>query len=170
MRNDSKNASTSANTNKRRATPARVILRGELDQVSLPSLLTLMDMEQRMGVLIIERERALARLHIRDGQIVRARVEGTERCVGEHAVYEVLAWPSGQFELWQVEVTGRDEIGKNTRFLLMEGMRRIDEQQAEATRLPAKKAEAKSVASDREPMGVAKSIDEALDSGAFFIG
>jgi hypothetical protein len=39
----------------------------------------------------------------------------------------MLSWPDGQFELWQAMVEGRDEVGTNTTFLLMESARRTDE-------------------------------------------
>jgi hypothetical protein len=42
----------------------------------------------------------------------------------------MLFWARGQFELWQAEVDGRDEVRTSTTFLLMEGMRRMDESAA----------------------------------------
>jgi hypothetical protein len=106
---------------------ARSILRGELDKIGLPTLLTILEMERRTGVLILQRPRQLGRLHVRDGQIVRARVEGSGRQSGAEAVYEILGWSEGQFELWLTEVEGRDEVQQPTAFLIMEGLRRMDE-------------------------------------------
>jgi hypothetical protein len=111
---------------------ARAILRGELDKIGLPTLLTMLEMERRSGILILQRPRLLGRLHVRDGQVVRARIEGGVRTNGPEAVFQMLAWPEGQFELWQAEVEGRDEIRQRTAYLLMEGMRRIDEANADA--------------------------------------
>jgi hypothetical protein len=106
---------------------ARSILRGELDRVGLPTLLTIMEMERRTGILVLSRPRQLGRLHIRDGHIIRAAAEGAGRQTGAEAVFQMLNWPDGQFELWHTEVEGRDEIQQRTTFLLIEGMRRIDE-------------------------------------------
>jgi hypothetical protein len=39
----------------------------------------------------------------------------------------MLGWSEGQFELWQAEVEGRDELRQRTAFLVMEGLRRQDE-------------------------------------------
>ena len=111
--------------------PARSILRGELDRIGLSTLLTILEMERRSGILVLSRPRQLGRLHVRDGQIIRARIEGQRRQSGEEAVYQMLTWPEGQFEMWQTEVEGRDEIRHRTTFLLMEGMRRVDEARAE---------------------------------------
>ena len=110
---------------------ARAILRGEMDKVGLCTLLTILEMERRTGILVLQRPRQLGRLHVRDGQIIRARIEGqaARQSTGAEAVYQMLTWPDGQFELWQAEVEGRDEIRQRTAYLLMEGMRRLDEGQ-----------------------------------------
>lgn len=121
--------------------PTRSILRGELDKVGLVTLLTILEMERRSGVLLVQKGRELGRLYVRDGQVVRARIEGARRPAGVEAVYAVLAWPEGQFELWQAEVEGKDEIGQRTAFLLMEGMRRMDEARAPEGALAAVAAE-----------------------------
>jgi hypothetical protein len=111
--------------------PARSILRGEVQNVGLPTLLTILDMERRSGLLLIQRQGTLGRLHIREGRVVRARIEGSRRGegpgTGVEAVYQMLSWPDGQFELWQAMVEGRDEVGASTTFLLMESARRTDE-------------------------------------------
>jgi hypothetical protein len=112
---------------------ARSILRGEIENVGLPTLLTILDMERRSGLLLIQRQKTLGRLHVREGRVVRARIEGASRttrsggATGAEAVYEMLGWPDGQFELWQAVVEGRDEVGASTTFLLMENARRSDE-------------------------------------------
>jgi hypothetical protein len=109
---------------------ARSILRGEVENVGLPTLLTILDMERRSGLLLIQRHKTLGRLHVREGRVVRARIEGArkgEGWTGADAVYEMLGWSDGQFELWQAVVEGRDEVGSSTTFLLMESARRTDE-------------------------------------------
>jgi hypothetical protein len=118
---------------------ARAILRGELDKIGLPTLLTIVEMERRSGIFVLSRGRQLGRLHVREGRIIRASTEGSRRLQGEEAVYQMLTWPDGRFELWMAEVTGRDEIEQCTAFLLMEGMRRIDEaaEQEDRPGLPA---------------------------------
>ena len=105
----------------------RAILRGEMDKIGLCTLLTILEMERRTGIVVLQRLRQLGRLHVRDGQIIRARIEGQAGRSGAEAIYQMLTWPDGQFELWQAEVEGRDEIHQRTTHLLMEGMRRLDE-------------------------------------------
>jgi hypothetical protein len=122
---------------------SRAILRGDLNKVGLPTLLTIVDMERRSGIFVLQRGRQLGRLHVREGRIVRASIEGSRRHTGEQAIYQMLTWADGQFELWTAEVEGRDEIGQCIAHLLMEGMRRIDEAAAResqsegGTKIPA---------------------------------
>src|SRR5688572_5157677 len=115
---------------------ARSILRGEIENVGLPTLLTILDMERRSGLLLIQRQKMLGRLHVREGRVIRARIEGARRgqgqgesqaAAGAEAVFQMMNWPDGQFELWQAVVEGRDEVGESTTFLLIEGARRSDE-------------------------------------------
>lgn len=110
--------------------PARSVMRGDLAEVGLATLLTIMEMERRSGVLVLQRGRELGRLHVREGHVLRARIEGRRRERGLVAAYHLLAWPDGQFELWHAAVEGPNEIATSTTFLLMEGMRRLDEERA----------------------------------------
>jgi hypothetical protein len=110
------------------AAAARAVLRGELDKFGLSTVLTLLEMERRTGLLVIKRARQTVRMEVRGGQVVRARCEGARQPTGADAIYLALGWPDGQFQLFDTGVhTGRDEIGMRTAFLLMEGMRRLDE-------------------------------------------
>jgi hypothetical protein len=120
----------------RAAGTARSILRGEVENIGLPTLLTMLDMERRSGLVLVHSQGRLGRLHVRDGRVVRARIEGARPAdgpgTGVEAVYQMLNWPEGQFELWQALVEGRDEVGASTTFLLMEAARRADEARGEA--------------------------------------
>jgi hypothetical protein len=123
------------------AASARAVLRGELDKVSLATVLTILEMERRTGLLVLRRGRQTVRLEVRGGQVVRARCEGARQPSGADAVYLALGWPVGQFQLFDVRVaSGRDEIGMRTAFLLMEGMRRLDEARGTVVSLVASSA------------------------------
>src|SRR5947207_9411810 len=87
-----------------RPSPPRSILRGDLDKVGLATLLTILDLERRSGTVVVERPKLLGRLQVREGRVVRARIDGGRRrpaSTGADAVYEMLGWNEGQFELWQ---------------------------------------------------------------------
>jgi hypothetical protein len=118
------------------AASARAVLRGDLDQIGISTILTILEMERRSGLLVVKRARQTVRIEVREGQAVRARMEGPRKPTGAEAVYEALAWTEGQFQLFGVKVAGRDEIGLRTTFLLMEGMRRIDVARGDDQRPP----------------------------------
>jgi hypothetical protein len=116
------------------ASPARSILRGELENVGLATLLTILDMERRSGLVVVERPGLLGKLHVREGRVIRAALDGigsgaananAERA-GAEAVFEMLGWTEGRFELWQTRVEGKDEVGESTTFLLIQGAHRAD--------------------------------------------
>jgi CheY-like chemotaxis protein len=103
---------------------------GTLDQVGLPSLLTLLEMERKSGVLhLAGRGGEGARLVLRDGHIVWARFDGRESPRNEAAVYALLCWTAGSFEF---DASGQGqavpvEIHASTTYLLLEGARLSDE-------------------------------------------
>lgn len=101
-------------------------LRGALDQVSLSSVLTILEMERKTGILLCERETGVTRLFVRKGHVVRADCD-QPRLSGAPAVYEALTWKSGSFDFLIGDIGGVDEIQSSTTFLLLEGARRIDE-------------------------------------------
>jgi two-component system OmpR family response regulator len=101
-------------------------LRGELDQISLPSVLTVLEMERKTGILLIEGTQETGRIFLRRGRVIRAAVD-TAGLSGTAAVYALLLWPQGAFDFLAGDVGGIDEIQTSTTFLLMEGARRLDE-------------------------------------------
>jgi hypothetical protein len=114
----------------------RANLHGALDQVGLPALLTMLDLERRSGVLLIRRSGEVGRLWISHGRVLRAQIEGSDTWTGRAAACRILAWEQGRFELTRDQVTGDDEIDMPTTHLLMEAAQLRDEAEAEAeTRL-----------------------------------
>ncbi len=101
-------------------------LRGELDQISLASVLTVLEMERKTGILLIEGPQESGRIFLRRGRVIRAAVD-TAGLAGTTAVYALLLWPEGAFDFLAGDVGGIDEIQTSTTFLLMEGARRLDE-------------------------------------------
>jgi CheY-like chemotaxis protein len=103
--------------------------RGVVDEIGLSSLLVMLEMERKTGILLIERDEIAARLYMRKGRIVRAEIDGPDkrRISGAAAVYQALTWSDGQFDFLVGDVGGVDEIQTSTTFLLMEGARRLDE-------------------------------------------
>ena len=105
----------------------RVVLRGTLADISLPTLLQMFEQEKRTGQLAITRDQLVAWVDFSAGQIVRARsseVDGSARDI----VLKVLDWKYGYFELTAGQPTsGTVEIDTTVTHLLLEHARLRDE-------------------------------------------
>jgi CheY-like chemotaxis protein len=114
-------------------------IHGSLDQLGLASLLTMIEMERKTGIVLLRRGSQSARLYCRDGRVVAARLFGesapnsplqfpvSSPSSGAEIVYQLLAWPVGYFNFTAMPVSVSDEIGLRTAHLLLEGARRNDE-------------------------------------------
>ncbi len=111
---------------------------GTIEDISLATLLVMLEMERKHGLLIVTHchtgERC--RLFLRDGRIVGAALDDCSAPRHAELVYHALAWSRGTFEFKAVPVEMRDEVGASTTQLLMEAARRHDEmdERTEATR------------------------------------
>jgi DNA-binding response OmpR family regulator len=104
-------------------------LRGDLSQVGLSSLLVLIEMERKTGLLQLRAEDSpSAQILVRDGKVVHARLDDVDDPVDAECVYYLLTWAAGEFEFTACLVEGVDRVGVSTTHLLMEGARLIDEQ------------------------------------------
>ena len=105
-------------------------LRGRLEQFGLATVLTFLDLERRSGELVVASAAEIGRIWLRQGQVIRARIDGSRRA-RKPAVYELLGWDSGRFAFVQRD-TGAvdDEIHAPTTMLLIEAARRTDELEA----------------------------------------
>jgi DNA-binding response OmpR family regulator len=99
-------------------------LSGDLMQLGLAGVLTLLEMERKSGVLRLEGDQGEAEMHVRDGRIVHANAGDK---TNQQAVYATLGWEGGRFVFDPQPVTRDDEIQTPTTYLLMEGMRLLDE-------------------------------------------
>ena len=102
-------------------------LRGRLEQFGPATVLTFLDLERRSGELVVVSNDRVGRLWLRQGQVIRARIEGSRR-VNRAAIYEMLSWDRGRFAFTQANLDAvTEEIDAPTTLLLMEAARRVDE-------------------------------------------
>lgn len=101
-------------------------LRGSLAHIGVSSILTILEMERKSGILVL-RSRETGRVFLKEGRSLDAFFDGRPAPRGAEAVYEMLTWTSGSFEFSNLEVEMEDTINASTTHLLMEGARRIDE-------------------------------------------
>lgn len=105
----------------------RVVLRGTLAEINLPTLLQMFEQEKKTGQLTITRDQLVAWIDFAAGHIVRARsseVDGSARDI----VLKVLDWKHGYFELSAGQPTsGTVELDMTVTHLLLEHARLRDE-------------------------------------------
>ncbi len=114
----------------KRGAPAGVALVGRLDEFGAASILMLLELERRSGVLVLSGQIGNGRVHVRKGRVLRATIEGRADCQGAAAVFQMLTWNGGKFEFQPGEVDGEDEVRSSTSFLLLEAARKQDEEAA----------------------------------------
>jgi DNA-binding response OmpR family regulator len=104
-------------------------LRGDLSQVGLSSLLVLIEMERKTGLLQLRAPDGgpTAQILVREGKVVHARLDEAEDPVDAECVYYLLTWGAGEFEFIACLVEGVDRVNVSTTHLLMEGARLMDE-------------------------------------------
>jgi DNA-binding response OmpR family regulator len=101
-------------------------LRGDLAHLGVSSILTILEMERKSGILVLKGRRT-GRVFMRDGRVLAAFLDGDSELQGSEAVYSMLTWTHGSFEFTSLDVDMEDQINSSTTHLLMEGARRIDE-------------------------------------------
>jgi len=104
-------------------------LAGKFDQVGLASLLTVLDLGKRSGILRVKRHQPAEEglLYLVKGRVHRADLEMRREVGDRDAVYDLLAWSNGTFEFSAEKLRVGDQVEMSTAELLLEGARRIDE-------------------------------------------
>jgi len=105
-------------------------LNGRLEQLQLSSLLVMMEMERKAGVLTLKGT-THGRIFLRGGQVICAKLDDRPELSGRECVYEMLRWDQGTFSFNAMEVDMEDTVNSTTTHLLMEGARLIDESNRE---------------------------------------
>jgi DNA-binding response OmpR family regulator len=102
-------------------------LRGSLVRFGLSSLLMVIELERMSGVVTLQCPSGVGRAAIRNGRVIRARIDGDPGIHGAQAIHDMLKWSNGTFEFDAGSVDGEDEIDRSTSFLVMEAARLADE-------------------------------------------
>lgn len=104
---------------------------GRLSDMAVVDLIQTIELSRKSGVIQFHGEAdpdagqpQMAAIYFRDGKVIDAELGGLQ---GEDAVYRLLTWNDGEFEVVFRTVRRRDVIEMTTQALLMEGMRRLDE-------------------------------------------
>jgi CRP/FNR family cyclic AMP-dependent transcriptional regulator len=103
-------------------------IQGNLRTFTIPELIQTLALNRRTGILAITDKHAKAEVHIQKGAVAEAFLGDIE---GEQAFYRLLEWKEGQFQFQPAEtIPSTKKINKDTMQLLMEGLRRLDEERS----------------------------------------
>jgi CheY-like chemotaxis protein len=104
----------------------RVVLRGAVDHLGLPALLTMLEHDRKSGVLTLTNDDVVAWICFVDGQLVRVRASDV-RGDSRSTLMRVLDWSQGNFELTAGGSDGPRELEESVTHLLIEHARIRDE-------------------------------------------
>lgn len=107
-------------------------IQGDLGEVSLATLMQLVLQEGGEAVIHIAQPEQAGLLQVANGRLNHASIQNQHQKLteGEEAVYQLLTWESGQFNVSREVTTPlASNIQQSWDYLLMEGLRRLDEAQ-----------------------------------------
>jgi CheY-like chemotaxis protein len=105
------------------------VIQGRLEEMSILDLMQSLEMGQKSCQLTIRRDGEACEMFFTAGQCADAKLGSVE---GEEAVFQVVRWPAGDFEIDFNSTASRSTISRTTTGLLMEALRLIDESQRDA--------------------------------------
>jgi CheY-like chemotaxis protein len=100
------------------------VLRGSLSQMNVLDLMQSLEMGRKSCLLTLSNENDRCDVYFTEGQISHATYGSLS---GDKAVYKVLAWDSGNFQLDFEGRSTQQTTTKSTQGLMMEGLHQLDE-------------------------------------------
>jgi DNA-binding response OmpR family regulator len=109
-----------------KSTASDGVLRGNLTQMNVIDLVQSLEMGRKSCALTLTHEKDKCEMYFSEGQVAHAAY-GT--LTGDPAVFKVLRWTGGNFQVNFEGKTKQQTTTLNTQGLLMEGLRLLDESQ-----------------------------------------
>jgi DNA-binding response OmpR family regulator len=109
--------------------PSDGVVRGNLSQMNVIDLMQSLEMGRKSCQLKLNNQGDKCEVFFAEGQVKHATYGSL---VGDEAVFKVLRWTGGNFELNFEGKTDQETTKLNTQGLLMEGLRLLDESQRDA--------------------------------------
>ena len=106
--------------------PSDGVVRGNLAQMNVIDLMQSLEMGRKSCQLTLTKDGDKCEVFFVEGQVKHATYGSL---VGDEAVFKVLRWTGGSFELDFEGKTNKETTQLNTQGLLMEGLRLLDESQ-----------------------------------------
>lgn len=107
-------------------------IEGNLEAMNLPTLVQFIAQDGGQAFIKLEHGSTVGQVYMDGGQLRHAELAtpDNKNLIGEEAVYELLNWHTGRFKVMKGILPPTVTVEENWDFLLMEGLRRIDERQA----------------------------------------
>jgi CheY-like chemotaxis protein len=112
-----------------REAPGEAVVRGNLMQMNVMDLFQSLELGHKNCALTLKNKNDVCELFFADGQINNATYGELK---GDQAVYKVLVWTEGSFEIDFSRSSSEQTTTRSTQGLLMEGLRLIDEANRDA--------------------------------------
>jgi CheY-like chemotaxis protein len=147
--------------------PSDGVVRGSLAQMNVIDLMQSLEMGRKSCQLTLTNEGEKCEVFFVEGQVKHATYGSL---VGDQAVFKVLRWTGGSFQLDFEGKTSKETTQLNTQGLLMEGLRLLDESQrdgggeAEPASTPAAPASSSASAAAKPSRAREEEEDVLLDS------
>src|SRR5579864_5205531 len=109
--------------------PSDGVVRGNLSQMNVIDLMQSLEMGRKSCRISLANEGEKCEVFFAEGQVKHATYGSL---VGDEAVFKVLRWTGGSFELNFEGKTNKQTTQLNTQGLLMEGLRLLDESQRDS--------------------------------------
>jgi pSer/pThr/pTyr-binding forkhead associated (FHA) protein len=117
--------------------PVTKSMSGSIEEIPLPDLLQLLSTSRKSGVLVVRGDLGVGKVYLRKGQIYFASIDDSFNTGPRKAMYRMLAWSQGFFDLEPPDERAvLEELQDSTEGLLMEGMRQLDEYNLHLQKLP----------------------------------
>jgi hypothetical protein len=125
------------NVAQQRRTSQQRTMSGSIEEVPLPDLLQLFGTSKKSGVLVVRTDDNVGRIFLKKGVVAFASVNELDDVQPLKALYRMLTWPKGLFDLDPPEEREfNNEITQGVQEILIEGMRQMDEMNRLRAELP----------------------------------
>src|SRR5437870_11155044 len=104
--------------------PSDGVLRGSLSQMNVIDLVQSLEMGRKSCALTLTNQKDKCEMYFVEGQVTHAAYGSL---MGDVAVFKVLSWTAGNFQINFESKTSQQTTTLNTQGLLMEGLRMLDE-------------------------------------------
>lgn len=98
---------------------------GKISDFQLSDLIQMNCLGRLTNAITVETSRKKGIIYFEDGNIIHSEVGDVN---GDEAFYEIIGWKGGKFSIQKGEKTNKESIMKGWQSLMLEGLRRADEQ------------------------------------------